>query len=71
MVKIDQQFMTNPLNHFAHVGKHVLVAKIKVMFFDSKNTAKIQAKYRTRKTWKITLSIYSWIAYQLDSGTTL
>ena len=31
--------MTNPLNHFSDVGKHVLAAKIKVMLFDSKNTA--------------------------------
>ena len=33
--------MTNPLNHFSDVGKRVLAAKIKVMFFDSKNTAKM------------------------------
>ena len=51
--KTDQQLMTNPLNHFSDVGKRVLAAKIKVMFFDSKNTAKMP---NAKKTWKITLS---------------
>ena len=37
--------MRNPLSHFSDVGKRVLVAKMKVMFFDSK----IQPKYPTQK----------------------